>query len=248
MSQPIILYDLPGKVPGKALSGNIFKTRYTLAYKGLVFQSVWIESQDIEERMKAIGAKPTGRKPDGSGDFYTLPTIQDPSTGAVVSDSFAIAEYLEKTYPSKPTVFPRNTKALISAFESAFMNTLGPAFPVMNVVVAPKLYPKNEEYFKKQAEVRFGVKWEDISPVGPKRDADWKNTKAAFGIIDGWYSKSGGKWIMGDTFSYADILVAAWMRCFSVAFDKDQWEEVKSWNGGRWDDIVEEINKYSILD
>ncbi|EGN96348.1 hypothetical protein SERLA73DRAFT_94516 [Serpula lacrymans var. lacrymans S7.3] len=247
MSEPIILYDIPTQVPGKALSGNMFKARYTLAYKGLAYKSVWVESPDVEERMKAIGAKPTGLKPDGS-DFYTLPTIQDPSTGAVVSDSFAIAEYLEKTYPSSPAVFPPNTKALISIFDSAIMNTLRPVFPVMSAIGTSKLYPRSEEYLKKQAEIRFGTKFEDICPEGPKREEGWKNIKAAFGVIDGWYSKSGGKWIMGDTFSYADVIVAAWMRSFSVAFDKDQWEDMKSWNGGRWGGIVEEINKYSILD
>ncbi|EGO00367.1 hypothetical protein SERLA73DRAFT_107446 [Serpula lacrymans var. lacrymans S7.3] len=247
MSQPIVLYDIPTQAPGKALSGNVLKARYTLAYKGLAFKSIWVEAQDIEERMKAIGAKPTGHKPDGSG-FYTVPTIQDPSTGAVVSDSFAIAEYLEETYPSKPTVFPSNAKALISVFESAFINATGPIFPTLVILVGSKFYPKNEEYFRKQAEERFGTKWEDISPVGRKREEGWKNTKAALGVIDGWYSKSGGKWIMGDTFSYADIIVGAWMRSFSVVFDKDQWEELKSWHGGRWSGIVEEINKYAILD
>ncbi|EGN96349.1 hypothetical protein SERLA73DRAFT_162189 [Serpula lacrymans var. lacrymans S7.3] len=218
MSQPIILYDTPSKVPGNAFSGNMLKARrvaqlnssfltsehmYTLAYKGLAFKSVWVELPDVEERMKAIGAKPTGRRPDGS-DFYSLPTIQDPSTG--------------------------------------------PVFPVMAVVAAPKLYPRTEEYLKRQLEIRMSAKWEDISPVGPKREEGWKNIKAAFGVIDGWYSKSGGKWIMGDTFSYADVIVAAWMRSFSVLFDKEQWEDMKSWNGGRWGGIVEDINRYSILD
>ncbi|EGO21888.1 hypothetical protein SERLADRAFT_451898 [Serpula lacrymans var. lacrymans S7.9] len=251
MSQPIILYDTPSKVPGNAFSGNMLKARrvaqYTLAYKGLAFKSVWVELPDVEERMKAIGAKPTGRRPDGS-DFYSLPTIQDPSTGATVSDSFAIAEYLDKTYPSTPAVFPPSTKALISVFDSALMNTIGPVFPVMAVVAAPKLYPRTEEYLKRQLEIRMSAKWEDISPVGPKREEGWKNIKAAFGVIDGWYSKSGGKWIMGDTFSYADVIVAAWMRSFSVLFDKEQWEDMKSWNGGRWGGIVEDINRYSILD
>ncbi|EGN96173.1 hypothetical protein SERLA73DRAFT_185784 [Serpula lacrymans var. lacrymans S7.3] len=247
MSQPIILYDIPAQVPGKAFSGNMFKARYILAYKGLAFKSVWIEAPDIEERMKAIGAKPSGRKPDGS-DFYTLPTIQDPSTGAIVSDSFSIAEYLDETYPSKPAVFPPGTTALISAFDSALMNTLGPVFPVMAVMATPKLYPRTEEYLRKKAEATLGTKWEDFSPVGPKRDEDWKNIKVAFGIIDGWYSKSDGKWFMGDTFSHADVLVAAWMKSFSVLFDEDQWEEMRSWNGGRWGSIVEEISRYSILD
>ncbi|EGN96317.1 hypothetical protein SERLA73DRAFT_186005 [Serpula lacrymans var. lacrymans S7.3] len=246
MSQPIILYDIPARVPGITFSGNPIKARYTLAYKGLAFKTVWIEAQDIEERMKAIGAKPTKRKPDGS-DCYTLPTIEDPSTGAVVSDSFAIAEYLEETYPSKPTVFPHNTRALISIFDSTFMNTISPVFAVFYAVVAPKVHPQNGEFIKKQVEVNFGTKWEDLSPIGPKREADWQNIKAGLGVIDGWYSKSGGKWIMGDTFSYADMIVGAWMRCFSVSLDKEQWEEMKSWNGGRWGDIVEEIDAYPIL-
>ncbi|EGN96350.1 hypothetical protein SERLA73DRAFT_186065 [Serpula lacrymans var. lacrymans S7.3] len=128
------------------------------------------------------------------------------------------------------------------------MNTIGPVFPELTVAVASKLYyPRSEEYYKKQAEIRLDAKWEDISSAGAKREEGWKNMKAAFGVIDGWYSKSGGKWIMGDTFSYADILVASWMKCFSVAFDKDQWEEMRSWNGGRWGGIVEEIDRYDIL-
>ncbi|EGN96918.1 hypothetical protein SERLA73DRAFT_140762 [Serpula lacrymans var. lacrymans S7.3] len=57
------------------------------------------------------------------------------------------------------------------------MHALAPAFPVTNVTVAPKLYPRSEEYFMKQAEAWFGVRWEDISPVGPKREEGWKNTK-----------------------------------------------------------------------
>ncbi|EGN96903.1 hypothetical protein SERLA73DRAFT_185150 [Serpula lacrymans var. lacrymans S7.3] len=247
MSQPIILYDIPGQGPVKAMSGNIFKARYTLAYKGLAFKSVWVESKDIEERMKAIGAKPTGRKPDGS-DFYTLPVIQDPSTGAVVSDSFAIAEYLEETYPSTSTVFPRGSKALISVFDSTFMQGMGPMFPLIATTVYTKILPTSREYFRENAEIRFGTKFEDISPEGPKREQHWKNAKDFLGVVDGWYSKSGGKWIMGDTFSYADIIAGAWVRCFNGLFEGEKWEEISTWHGGRWGRLLEEINKYPILD
>ncbi|EGN96924.1 hypothetical protein SERLA73DRAFT_185168 [Serpula lacrymans var. lacrymans S7.3] len=246
MSQPIILYDIPGKGPVKAFSGNVFKARYTLAYKGLAFKSVWIESQDIEERMKAIGAKPTGRKPDGS-DFYTVPVIQDPSTGAIVSDSSAIAEYLDETYPSTPTVFPRGSKALISVFDSAFMQSMGPMVPLIVVKNYTKILPTNEEYFRKSVEMRVGSKLEDISPEGPKREQHWKNAKDFLGVVDAWYSKSEGKWIMGDTFSYADIIVGAVMRCFNGLFEGEEWEEMSSWHGGRWGRLLEEVNKYSIL-
>ncbi|EGN93794.1 hypothetical protein SERLA73DRAFT_144791, partial [Serpula lacrymans var. lacrymans S7.3] len=111
MAQPIILYDIPSTMPGKAFSSNTLKVRYCLGYKGLVFKTVWIEAPDIEERMKVIGAKPTRVKSDGS-DFYTLPVIEDPSTGAIVSDSLVIVEYLDKTYASTPAVLPPDTRAL----------------------------------------------------------------------------------------------------------------------------------------
>jgi len=197
--------------------------------------------------MKAIGAKPTGSKPDGS-DLYTLPVIQDPSTGAIVSDSFAIAEYLEKTYPSKPTVFPHGSKALINVFDSAFTKAIIPTLKLIAVLASTKTDPTNVEHYKKYTESRFGAKWEDISPEGPRREQDWKNVKEALGVIDGWYSKSGGKWMMGDTFSYADIIVGAWVRCFASMFEGDKWEEMRSWHDGRWGRLAEEINKYPILD
>ncbi|EGN99550.1 hypothetical protein SERLA73DRAFT_106153 [Serpula lacrymans var. lacrymans S7.3] len=243
MSQPIILYDIPNQVAGKPLSGNTLKARYTLAYKGLAFKTVWIELPDIAKRMKAIDAKPTGHKPDGS-DSYTLPVIQDPSTGVVVSDSFAIAEYLEKTYPSKPTLFPHDSVALISVFDSALMKSLVPMLQIIAVIVSAKLNPISAEHFKKDTAKRLGAKWEDISPEGPRREQDWKNVKEVLGIIDGWYSKSDGKHIMRDTFSYADIIVGAWVRCFNGVFEGEKWEEMRSWHDGRWGKIAEETNKY----
>ncbi|EGN96916.1 hypothetical protein SERLA73DRAFT_111690 [Serpula lacrymans var. lacrymans S7.3] len=246
MSQPIILYDIPRTGPVKALSGNMFKVRYTLAYKGLAFKSVWVESQDIEERMKAIGAKPTGLKPDGS-DFYTLPVIQDPSTGAIVSDSFTIAEYLEETYPSTPTIFPHGSQALISTFDSTFMQGIRPMFPLVLTAVHARILPTNVPYFRQSTEMRVGMTLEEISPEGPKREQHWKNAKDFLGVIDGWYSKSDGERIMGDTFSYADIIVGGWIRCFSGLFEGEKWEEISTWHGGRWGRLLEEVNKYPIL-
>ncbi|KAK0435617.1 hypothetical protein EV421DRAFT_1681489, partial [Armillaria borealis] len=58
-----------------------------------------IELPDTEVLTKNIGASPTSAKPDGVSPFYTIPIIQDDSTGAVVSDSAAIAGYLDKIYP-----------------------------------------------------------------------------------------------------------------------------------------------------
>ncbi|KAJ7574088.1 hypothetical protein C8J56DRAFT_757479, partial [Mycena floridula] len=78
--------------------------RYALNFKGLQYKTQWVEYCDIEQVSKALGAKPTdikARKP-----LYTLPMIYDDSTGAMVTDSIAIAEYLDITYPEKSLLMP----------------------------------------------------------------------------------------------------------------------------------------------
>ena len=62
--------------------------RYALNIKGLPYTTQWVEYPDIERVCKQIGASPAEKKPDNpSQDHYTLPVIQDPNTGRVVSDS-----------------------------------------------------------------------------------------------------------------------------------------------------------------
>jgi hypothetical protein len=76
-----------------------------LNYKGLAYKTEWIEYPDIADLCKKIGAEPTMIRKDGR-PYYSLPVIQDPKTGAVISDSARIAEYLDETYPDTPKVFP----------------------------------------------------------------------------------------------------------------------------------------------
>ncbi|KAK0229539.1 hypothetical protein EDD85DRAFT_957296 [Armillaria nabsnona] len=90
----ITLYDLPSKAgnyPGTMIT---WRTRYAL---NLPYQTVYVELPAVEALAKKIGASPTSTKPDAVSPFYTIPIIQDDSTGAVVSD---LAGYLDKTYPS----------------------------------------------------------------------------------------------------------------------------------------------------
>ncbi|KAG1841903.1 hypothetical protein DFJ58DRAFT_732251 [Suillus subalutaceus] len=91
--QPIILYDTPCKLPKKQWAPNPSKTRFCLGHKGLPYEVVWVEFCDIAATMKGIGASPT------AGERYTVPVIKDPNTGAVVSDSHAIAKYLGRDLP-----------------------------------------------------------------------------------------------------------------------------------------------------
>ncbi|KAH7930777.1 hypothetical protein BV22DRAFT_1101502 [Leucogyrophana mollusca] len=239
--QPITLYDIPSKLPGKYWSPNPAKIRFALSYKGLPFSVEWVEYPDIADFVKSIGGLPTSKRPDGA-DLYTLPVIKDPNTGVVVADSFLIAEYLEKTYPSKP-VFPPNTKGIIDAIEPAFMAAtyaMTKSPPMIIARTEEHLNSRGAEYFARTKPVAYGKQWEDL---GSTRNEDWAQIKAGLDAVNGWYGKCDGKWLMGETFSYADIIVATRILWYKRVLDKEEWKELSTWNEGRWARLLADAEK-----
>jgi hypothetical protein len=96
---------------------------------------VWVPLADIEAVSKEHGFAPTSTKPDGSA-FYTFPAIQDPATGEAVTESFKIAQYLDKQYPSRP-VIPSGSEVQQAAFVEGLTTTLGMVRRLPGVLVAP---------------------------------------------------------------------------------------------------------------
>jgi glutathione S-transferase len=72
---------------------------------------------------KEHGFAPTSTRPDGSA-HYTLPAIRDQETGRAITESFAIAQYLDEKYTARP-VIPSGTEALQTAFVDGLMATIG---------------------------------------------------------------------------------------------------------------------------
>jgi len=240
MSSPIIFYDIPSKLGINAWSPNTWKTRYALNIKGIPYKTEWVEYPDIEDLAKKIGAPPTRTKDDGTPG-YTLPIINDPNTGKVISDSFLIAEYLDTTYPNGNTLFPPGTKPLIAAFEGGVIGALGGILLLQFAVSCYVLNPSSEEYFRRTREARFGRKIEEFSPEGPKRDADLAKGEEGLAAVDGWLAKSEGKFVLGDTVSYADGVLAGWLTWIKTT--DVIWKEVATWHNGRWATYLENVEK-----
>jgi glutathione S-transferase len=169
----------------------------------------------------------------------TLPVIMDPNTNRFISDSFAIAQYLDEQYPDTPKVLPYGTAALIHAFQTAFFNAARGAFRLCMVKGAETLNPESKEYYIRTRSEWFGVPWE----LGPPEER-WNELRVVCDTVDGWYSKSTSQFILGDTPCFADFEVAAYFKWIEYCFEKQEWEEVKSWNGGRWGKLVEATEKY----
>ena len=85
----ITLYELCGADESHLFSPHCWKTRMSLAHKGLDFHSVstaFTEISNIE-----------------SGATKSVPLIKDGDT--VLGDSYEIAKYLDVTYPDTPSLF-----------------------------------------------------------------------------------------------------------------------------------------------
>ncbi|EPQ54391.1 hypothetical protein GLOTRDRAFT_76864 [Gloeophyllum trabeum ATCC 11539] len=233
----ILLYDIPRKDPENGpWSPNTLKARLALNLKGLPFKTVWVEYPDIPSECKKIGAPPTSTEADGT-PRYTLPVIYDPSTKKAIADSYAIAEYLDATYPTDRQIIPAGTEGLHAAFNKAFMDSV--YFPCMFTIgplSVSALNPPSERYFRT-------IRGDLLALVDSVRPEErWRKVQAAFEVVNGWYEKAdnGKVLLMGDTPAWADIVVAALLVCARNLLGREspEWKAVSEWHGGRWAKLV----------
>ncbi|TFK52677.1 hypothetical protein OE88DRAFT_1628258 [Heliocybe sulcata] len=237
----IVLYDIPRKdLESGPWSPNTLKTRQALKFKGLPYKTVWVEYPDIASVCQKIGATSTKTTPDGN-PLYTVPTIYDPATERAVSDSYTITEYLDATYPSTPRLIPVGTEGLQAAFYAAFQDAgffkLIPAFaPLIGTLLNP---PSAEYFYGNTGRKEALAPWR---PEDPNRDEFIQAGKQGFDVIAGWYEKAGeGKlFIMGDTPSWADIVVASYFASVRNIFGRNskEWKEITTWHDGRWEKLL----------
>jgi glutathione S-transferase len=181
------------------------------------------------------------KRSDGS-DIYTVPVLSDPNNGALIDESLEIAAYLEKTYPAKP-IFPHGSEILIRVFDSAYLDDAHPIVRLIYVRVAEILNPVSAEFFRRTRSERLQLPWEEFSPEGPKRDGDWAYLEQGFNKGETLREKSGAEWVMGDTFSYADIIAASRLFWYKRVLKEDEWARISSWNGGRWAKVLDKVQQ-----
>jgi glutathione S-transferase len=217
--------------------------RWALNIKGIKFTTVWVEFQDIERVAKEVGAKPTATKPNGT-PWYTVPIIVDPNTKTTISDSWNIALYLEKTYPSV-RLFPEGTFGIQSAFQFAFASAVLSKFPgVMFSFIHANISAPAAAHVRWIREAQMGKTIEELSE---NADAQWESYKNGYGIVADWYEKNGTGFISGNSITYGDIIVAGWLQWIKrlAGEQSKEWKNIESWHGGRWIQLLNEFSKYS---
>ncbi|KAL0961291.1 hypothetical protein HGRIS_006251 [Hohenbuehelia grisea] len=242
MASVIRFFDIPSNLGEKqAWSPSTWKIRFALNYKKLPYETTWVEYPDIENTCKELGADPTSVRNGKSR--YTFPVIHDPSTGKTISDSLAIAKYLDAQYPDTPRLFPSGTMPL----QLALLHALAQTVERLVVFSIPaSLYILNEvsrPFVREAREVMFGKKLEDVPPAGAEREPAWAKIREGFGTIDGWIQEGGGPFVMGDTISYVDFALGAIILYLKRVFGEEsvEWKDISQWNEGRWVKRLEDL-------
>ncbi|KAK2044730.1 hypothetical protein LZ31DRAFT_553885 [Colletotrichum somersetense] len=269
-SSPIVFYDIATCPPVEktCCSPNPWKTRLALNFKGLPYSTTWVALPDISKVRRSLKVPPCRKFADGA-DFFTLPIIEDPTTGSLVGESFDIAVYLHETYPDSGAgdLFPPQASLdyefehaeilvpLSSCRESAFpeyarFNMNVDAAFTMHVQLAVNGFPfdpATEQAAKAEFVRRAGVSsFDDFALVGERRE----QTKASFrdtlgGLAKLFQSDSSGPFLLGTKASYADLIVGAWLRMMRVTLPESEWEEVRSWHKGVFGQLHDALEVYA---
>jgi glutathione S-transferase len=193
--------------------------------------------------VKSLGGRATEKKPDGT-PYYTLPAIHDPNTNTFVTDSLDIAVYLDKTYPSAPSLL-RGAPALHAAFVDAFMAETKNMFPLCIPLIPPRLNPVSQEYYWVSRRQMLGKPLQDWLPKGDDLQKAWKELEDGYGRVANWY-KNDETLIGGDQPVFSDACVAGFL--YSVRWvygaESKEWAMIKQWHGGRWARVLERMKQY----
>ena len=250
-SKDIIFYDIASGQPLRTFTPNPWKTRYALNFKSLQYQSKWIDMPDIPSVCQELGVSANRTLPDGT-PYHTLPVIQDSSTGKNLGDSFEIALYLDKTYPTSPTLIQPGTTGLTAAF-NAQVDGLFTKYVILadQMPFDVRIADKVKDIFAKRASA-MGIK--DLRMSDEAREALFVRFEKALGeFVKAYYHVGGttdyfwaqtgtqikgteqvGPYLEGDTPTYADFIVGAWLAAMEASMKPVDWERVKSWQNGFW--------------
>ncbi|KAI1214219.1 uncharacterized protein F4807DRAFT_407107 [Annulohypoxylon truncatum] len=238
-SDQILFFDIALGQPIRPAAPNPWKSRYALNFKRANFVTKWVDLPDITQTRKSLGADPVRFFADGE-PFYTLPVVQDTSTGEVVGDSFDIAVYLDKKYSGRPKLF-NHSIGLYKAF-NAHIDSIFPSGGILFSQCFP-FTPANEEQMKAEFCRRAGVKsWDQLNVSGEERRKVVTAYEVSLGEAAKYFQFSDGPFIGGKEADYADIIIGGWLMFLSQVLP--EWEEIRTWHGGVWGKLHDALEPY----
>lgn len=206
------LYELCGQDPDLLFSPYVWRTRMALAHKGLDFETVpW---RFIEKGAIAFSGQ------------ERVPVLVDGQT--TVFDSWKIAEYLEETYPDRPSLFGGPAGLALTRFVANWSATVFPRVaPLAILAVHEVLDEENQTYFRTSREKMIGRPLEEV--MGDKQT----RLDALHTTLDPLRSVlSDQPFFGGSTPLYADYLpfgILQWVRVVTGELPVSEGDPVEAW-------------------
>jgi glutathione S-transferase len=144
----IRMYDLAGADPARRFSPFCWRIRMALAHKNLSVETIpWRYSDK-----PAIAHSGQDR----------VPVIEDGDR--VIADSWAIANYLEDSYPDRPSLFGGAAARAAARFINSWADTVqnGGTATLIAADIVRHLDPRDQEYFRQSRAQRFGMTLEQL--------------------------------------------------------------------------------------
>jgi glutathione S-transferase len=210
----IQLYDLAGADPDRRFSPYCWRTRLALAHKGLAVETIPWCFTDKDK----IAFSGQGR----------VPVIVDGD--AWVNDSWAIALYLEKTYPDRPSIFAGGAPGAIRFVNDWTDAVLQPGlFRFIVADVAAAIDPKDRAYFRQSREQRLGTTLEEAARGREDRIGAFRDVLQPLRL-----TLRTQEFLGGAKPNYADYIVFGafqWARCVSPFRLLEADDPVYAWRG-----------------
>src|ERR1700716_2632032 len=148
------LFELVGTDETRPFSPFCWRTRMALAHKGLSAESIpWCFTEK-----HAIAPHKSEK----------VPVLIDSETAVV--DSWVIANYLEDSYPDRPSLFGGEGGRAMGRMMNWWgdVTVIGGMFPLIVADIPSHLKPVDAAYFRKTREARFGKSLEEVV-AGPDK-------------------------------------------------------------------------------
>lgn len=178
------------------------KTRLALNFKGLKYNTVYIEYPDIKQVLSSLGVAP-----NPTGTAYTLPALRV-GDRVPFMESLDHAHYLDKHYPSLPTLLPPETEDTLKRFSQLLERPRAALFKIiLSAIPTNVLGPKSAAYFTETRTKRFGCSLEEVSGVegSKEREALWAELEEALKPVGDMLGEKEGPFFEGHTPTFVDL-------------------------------------------
>ncbi|TKA23401.1 hypothetical protein B0A50_07277 [Salinomyces thailandicus] len=266
----IIFYDIASGPPLRTFAANPWKTRFALNFKGVPYKTEWYNMPDITALRERLGVPANRTLPDGT-PYHTLPVYQDNTKGILLGDSFEIALRLDEAYPGPPSLFRPSTIGLTAAF-NAHVDGLFTKFAsglCVNMPLNPDALEASIAIFVKRAGLKSA---DEMGLSSEEHEKTLVSFEAALGELAKAYRHTGGTtdyfwrsggthkaqsqrpptgregaqpFLDGDSPAYSDFIVGAWLKMFEESTKPEDWQRIKSWQGGLWGKVVEALGPWT---